>query len=145
MSNVRIFPRLEKWDIDDEYLYTYGDAIPNEDGSYEMEIFKIPLSEAPREAFYRSKQVPKEMLDMPQYSNCKYCDKPLTNGYWRRMHKCKKCHDEKRGSQKLFYPNCKICDTPLTANDCHKSCLCSKCYDEKLQNEEEIDYRLRRF
>lgn len=100
MNNIKLLPPLEEWDSDNQGLYYYGDSIVNDDGSYSMEVFKMPF---PREeVFYRRRNIPSNMLNLPQYDTCKYCNKILIDGYWRRMHMCRACYDKKPWAKPLF-------------------------------------------
>ena len=100
MSNIRILPPIEEWDSDNECLYFYVNSIEKEDGSYELEIFKMPHPIP--EVFRRRRRIPNDMLNLPQYNNCKYCDTSLIDGYWRRMHMCRECHSKQPWAKKLF-------------------------------------------
>lgn len=100
MAKIIELPPIEKWDGDNEGLYFYGDTIVMEDGSYDFVIYKMPFPIP--QAFYRRRKVPSNMLNDPQYDNCKYCDDMLTDPYWRRMHMCRKCYLEEPWKKPLF-------------------------------------------
>lgn len=100
MSYIKVLPPIEKWDSDNEGLYYYGDAIENEDGSYDMEVFRMPFPI--EKVFYRRRKIQTNMLKDEQFNNCKYCGEPLVDGYWRRMHMCRVCHSKKPWEKPLF-------------------------------------------
>lgn len=100
MKFVKELPPIEEWDSDNEGLYYYGDPIEQEDGSYELEIFRMPFPIP--EVFRRRRKIPYDMLKLDQHNNCKYCDKPLIDGYWRRMHHCNECHKKQPWAKRLF-------------------------------------------
>lgn len=100
MKNIRILPPIEKWDSDNVWLYHY-EPIEGEDGSCDMEIFKMPFPMTEK-VFYRRRKIPLNMLNAPQYDYCQYCDDMLVDGYWRRMHMCRKCYLEGPWKKPLF-------------------------------------------
>ena len=99
MENVTILPPLEEWDSNNEWLYHYYEIV-KENGSSEMGILKMPFPI--EKAFYRRRKIPQNMMNSQQYNNCKYCDDILVDGYWRRMHMCRKCFLEHRSGKPLF-------------------------------------------
>ena len=127
VEELKILPPLEKWDSNNEYLYYYN-PITFENGDGYIEEIRIPLP-IPIGVFYRRRKIPSNMLNLEQFDNCKYCNRPLIDGYWRRMHECRLCHNEKRGTAKALFPvYCKKCNKELQKNDFWTSQLCEKCY-----------------
>ena len=104
MHNVKILPDIESWDCDNEYYY-YEYFFEGEDGMCDSETIKVPIP-MPEFRAYRRRKIPSDMLNLPQYNNCKDCDKILFDGYWRRMHRCRECYEkwqeERKKRNRLF-------------------------------------------
>lgn len=124
----KILPPLEKWNSNNEYLYCCNPAT-FENGEEYIEVIKIPQP-TPIGVFYKKRKMPDNMMNLKQYDNCKYCNRPLIDGFWRRMHECRMCHNEKRGRTNSLFPvYCKKCNKRLEKNDFWASVLCTECYD----------------
>ena len=102
MKKIIELPQIEKWNSDNGCLYftDYDNAIVGENGSYDFITYRMPHPIP--QVFYKRRKIPLDMLNDPQYNNCKYCDEPLYDGYWRRMHMCRKCYLEEPWKNPLF-------------------------------------------